>query len=132
MSRCLSPAPFVYATWAARYPEFNGVVAPSLASLYYAEALKYAGRAQADTVIVYALTAHVAAINAPVDEGEANNLVGRISSASQGSVSVSTDLDTPQAAAFFAQTKYGLSAWQMMAPYRVARFYPRSRQRSWC
>lgn len=127
----MSAAPFDYRTWLARYPEFTDAVPSGLAALYYAEALKYAGQASSDALVVYALTAHVAAINAPTNEGEANNLVGRISSASEGSVSVSTDLDAPQAAAFFAQTKYGLSAWQMMAPYRVAHFFPACSGRRW-
>ena len=123
-----TPATFVYSAWLARYPEFGDRVTSDMANAYVPEATLYAGRASGNIVILNALVAHIAALNAPNSEGESNDLVGRISNASQGSVSVATEMNLPDAAAYFAQTKYGVSAWQMMAGYRLARVYPRCRQ----
>ena len=39
-------------------------------------------------------------------------------------MSVGTDLRTPDTAAWWQQTKYGLLAWQAMAPYRMAVYIP--------
>ena len=50
------------------------------------------------------------------------NLVGRINSATEGSVSVGLEMPTTPAAAWFNQTKYGAAWWQMTAPYRTMRY----------
>ena len=77
--------------------------------------------------ILYLLTAHVAQLTvgcviagAVVPPGP---LVGRINSATQGSVSVGTDVGTvPAGAAWFYQTQFGIMAYTAMAPYRTARY----------
>jgi hypothetical protein len=73
------------------------------------------------------LTAHIAALNAVELGGRsAENIVGRISSASEGSVSISLDSQTPGTAAWFQQTKYGAAFWQATTQYRKARIFPGS------
>lgn len=54
-------------------------------------------------------------------------LVGRVSSAGEGSVNVSTDLDSSgyPTAAFFSQTPWGLQFWQASAQFRTARYVAR-------
>ncbi len=53
-------------------------------------------------------------------------VVGRISDASEGDVSVSAEWAAPPSvsAAYFLQTKYGAQFWQMTARYRTALFVP--------
>jgi hypothetical protein len=56
---------------------------------------------------------------------DANTPVGRISSATQGSVTVQTELNVlPGQASWYSQTKYGLDFWQATAGYRLARYKP--------
>ena len=50
-------------------------------------------------------------------------LVGRIASAAQGSVNVSTDMQTETGSAqWWRQTKYGAAYWALMQPYRTMRY----------
>lgn len=126
-------ATFNYQVWRARYPEF-GNVSQDLATAYFSEATLYLRNdgtgpvqdAGQQLVLLNMLTSHIAALNQLGDDGQAaSSLVGRISSATEGSVSVSADLsDVPGSAAWFAQTKYGFSFWQAVAPYRSMRYVP--------
>lgn len=126
-------ATFDLTAFRLRYPEF-ATVAPSLAQAYFAEATLYLRNdgtgpvqdAGQQLVLLNMVVAHLAAINQIAPDGSAaSTLVGRISSATEGSVGVSTDLgDVPGSAAWFAQTKYGFSFWQAMAGYRSARYIP--------
>lgn len=69
-------------------------------------------------VLLNLLVAHIAALSHGNAGGPA--MVGRISSATQGSVSVSADYGTvSQSQAWFAQTQYGAQYWQMTAQYRT-------------
>jgi hypothetical protein len=129
-------ASFDYATWSARYPNFSNVAQPTVAALWN-EATLYldnsgnspvqdAGQQQS---LLGMLTAHLAQLNFGDASNPASPIVGRISSATQGSVSVSADLpNVVGSAAWFAQTKYGLAYWQAMAPYRTARYIPGPRK----
>ncbi len=53
-------------------------------------------------------------------------IVGRINSATEGDVSVSSEWSAPPNAnqAYFVQTKYGAQYWTMTAKYRTALFMP--------
>lgn len=53
-------------------------------------------------------------------------IVGRINSATEGDVSVSSEWSAPPNAnqAYFVQTKYGAQYWTMTAKYRTALFVP--------
>ena len=78
-------------------------------------------------IILNLLTAHIAQLTVGcVINGvlvPPGPLVGRVSSATEGSVSVQTDMGAvPTGAAWFYQTQFGLMAWQAMAPYRTARY----------
>lgn len=85
------------------------------------------------------LTAHLVALNGTGILGAAagqpaSTLVGRISSATEGSVTVQTDMQSvPGSEQWFRQTKYGATYWQMVAPYRGAFWVrgPSSRGRRW-
>jgi len=73
------------------------------------------------------LTGHIAALFAPPAPGQSpSGLVGRINSATQGSVSVQAAYSTnvTQQMAFFIQTKYGAMYWAASAPFRTMRYVP--------
>lgn len=118
---------FDYDVWAKRYPEFK-TVDPVLAQAYFAEATLYlrndgTGPVKDEAVqltLLNMVTAHIAALNATIDGKEPSNLVGRITDASEGSVSVSVDKTAlPGSAAWYAQTKYGMAFWQATRAYRL-------------
>ncbi|MDE2442353.1 MAG: DUF4054 domain-containing protein [Betaproteobacteria bacterium] len=123
---------FSYATWAARYPALTAGVDTVLASALFAEACLYCDNTDASPVsdvairgiILNAIVAHIATLEGAANGGSASGLVGRVSSATQGSVTVATEYAVPGTAAWFVQTAPGASAWQMMAPYRTARYLP--------
>lgn len=121
---------FDYPKWVVRYPEFASVQEP-LAQAYFAEATIYlrndgSGPTNSPTVqlsLLNMLTAHITALYAIVDGKAASDLVGRISNATEGSVSVQADMEAmPGTAAWFLQTKYGASFWQATAAYRTFRY----------
>lgn len=71
------------------------------------------------------LTAHITALLNGVNGQAPTGLVGRVSGATQGSVSVQTEFKTDsEAAAFYAQTQWGALFWQLTVPYRTARYIP--------
>lgn len=125
----MAVAVFDYAAWVARYPEF-GAVSEQRAALFFAEAGLYLDNTDASPVQDVAMrlvllnmaTAHIAALSGALNaDGKPSGLVGRVSSASEGSVSVSTELGlVPGSAVWFQQTSYGLSFWQATKGYRSA------------
>lgn len=125
----MAVAAFDYAGWAARYPEF-GTIGPILAGEYFAEAGLYLNNTDGSVVrdvnvrrtLLYMITAHIAQLNAPKNGVAASDLVGRVNSASEGSVSVGAEYQVPGSAAWFAQTKYGAAYWQATAQYRTMRY----------
>ena len=69
------------------------------------------------------LVAHLTQLIYGIDGQAPTGVVGRISSANQGSVSVQTEFQTQsEAAAFYVQTQFGAIYWQSTAIYRTARY----------
>lgn len=129
---------FNYAQWAARFPELAGSVAEPLAGAYFDEATLYLSNDGSSRVkneikralILNLIVAHIAKLNAPIGGAAASPLVGRISSATEGSVTVQTDLQIKsESAQWWLQTPYGLQAWQALAPYRTAMYVPGHQRR---
>lgn len=130
----MAVAVFSYAAWIARYPEFTGAVSEERAALFFAEAGLYLDNSDASIVadealrlvLLNMLVAHIAVLAGALEPGGSpTGLVGRVSSASEGAVSVQTDTGlTPGTAVWFQQTAYGLSFWQATKPYRSARYVP--------
>lgn len=127
---------FNYAAWVLRYPEFSNV-SEGQATGYFNEATVYhrndgggpVNNATVQLTLLNMLTAHIAARYAASSDGQpASPLVGRISNATEGSVSVQTQMDyppgTPQ---WFVATKYGADYWTASAPYRTMRYSPNVR-----
>lgn len=71
------------------------------------------------------LTAHLCKLNCGANGAAPSQLVGRISTATEGSVTVGTEMpDQPRGAAWYQQTKYGAQYWTASARWRQARFVP--------
>lgn len=135
-------APPNYAGWIVRYPEFTGIPSPTY-DLYFAEAGLFCRNdgsgpvttAAAQSVLMQMLTAHIAALYSqsqgdptPGSPKNANTPVGRISDATQGSVSVSLDwpssTDPSAMEKWLTQTKYGAEYWAATLVYRQMRYRP--------
>ena len=133
-------AVFNYSAWQALYPEFINVTSPQAAN-YFTLATVYlrndgTGPVQnttLQTTLLNYLTAHIAYMAGmstaqgatSTSPGTAPGLVGRVNSASEGSVSVSAELgNMPQGAAYFTQSPYGLAFWQASAQFRTAMYRP--------
>lgn len=124
---------FDFGIWSARYPELiaAGVTRP-VADQYFFEAQLYCDNTPQSpvqnliqrAVLLGMVTAHIAALNAPLNGQPSSPLVGRISGATQGSVSVQTEYQTPGNAAWFTQTKYGAAFWQATAQFRTMHYVP--------
>lgn len=124
-------ATFSYEAWNARYPEFN--VSQVQAQAFWLEATihhRNDGGGPVNDIAMQAmllnmLTSHIAMLAVGTAAQPASGLVGRISSANQGSVSVSTELaGLPGNAAYYTQTPYGLAWWNATAVFRTAHYRP--------
>lgn len=124
---------FVYADWSARYPELSAWTSPQLAAMYFLEAGLYLDNTPTSpvsdiptrTMLLYMLVAHIASINSPLNGQASSPLVGRISNATEGSVSVHTEMESfPGSANWFNSSKYGAAFWQATLSYRQARYIP--------
>ncbi len=121
---------FDWLNWSAQYPEF-GSVGSGQAQGYFNQACLYLDNTASSPItdasqpggkretILYLLTSHITAMSATINGVAPNALVGRITNASQGSVSVAAEMPAPMSAAWFNQTRYGAMAWAAMAPYRL-------------
>jgi hypothetical protein len=127
---------FDYGAWSARYPELSSSVAQPLAQQYFNEAGLYCDNTASSpirddsvggqrSVLLNMLTAHIAALNAPINGQAPSPLVGRISNATEGSVSVQTQNDyLPGTVQWYQQTKYGSAYWAATSAYRTMRYIP--------
>lgn len=133
---------FSYAAWLAVYPEFTHPGGPipvsqPQAENFFAQATMLhandgsgpvCGPAQ-QLALLNAVTAHLAAIFAPAQgQPAASDLVGRISNASEGTVSVAIQNDYPSGTAqYWQQTKYGSFYWEATKTFRRASYLPNPR-----
>ena len=124
------PVVFDYPTWAARYPTLGAQVGSDLAQLYFNEAELYCDNT--DTSPIADLTQRAMLLNmvvAHIAQLTITGQVGRVTSASEGSVSTSLEYIFPGGASWFAQTQYGIAFWEATKQYRTFQFYqgyPRS------
>jgi hypothetical protein len=122
---------FNYAAWVARYPEFSAVSEPT-AQGYFNEATLYFANGYCPAnpnptnqlLLLQMLTAHIAALYSGINGGPPSPLVGRISNASEGSVSVAVEFPMTNQSAWFQTTPYGSSFWAATANLRTMRYVP--------
>lgn len=124
---------FDYSSWVQLFPEF-AYIDPSLIQSYFAVATNFVrndgdgpvNNVAQQTMFLNYVTAHITKLFAANPDGSpsaSTQLVGRISSASEGSVSVSTEFnDTSALGAYFNQTEYGATFWAASRPYRTMRW----------
>lgn len=75
------------------------------------------------------LTAHITFLMNGTNDGAGNitpppGIVGRVSDATEGTVSVSAQFEGPAAAQYYLQTKYGALYWAATARYRTMLYVP--------
>lgn len=131
---------FDYGSLITAYPQL-GEISEEQAAAMFAQATVFhrndGGGPVEDTTVQLALlnmvTAHLIYLRLAVGDSDAPNatVVGRISSATQGPVSLSFDVGASQSAqaAWWMQTKPGFDYWQATAPYRTMRWRPARRRR---
>lgn len=143
MNGTTPPVTFVFQTWVAGFPEFS-TLTPAQGQAYFNDATMICANSATNQInrdgnlaaLLYWLTSHFAWLKCPKDAngnpaatGQVNQLVGRISSATEGSVTVQTEWemggDANALEKFLAQTKYGATYWAMTAQYRTARYLAR-------
>lgn len=134
----MAVAVFDYDQWAAMFPEMAGSVNAALAGSFFSIAALLLDNTDCSpvqdvaarlTMLNYA-TAHIASLAGyPLPTGATvptpRELVGRVSSATEGSVSVSTDYGAmKENSAWWLQTQYGAMFWQLTRWLRTARYVP--------
>jgi len=121
-------AVFDYATWALLYPQVAATTPEPQAQAYFGQACLILNNTNCSVVrdvtqrlgLLNMLVAHIAILADPTRGG----LVGRISSATEGSVTVQAEYKGPNNAAWFLQTGPGAMYWQAIAAYRTAHYVP--------
>ena len=121
---------FDVAGFRARYGEFATLADATLTALF-PEVTLYLSNEESSVVtdlaqratLLNMLVAHIAALNYGVSGQAPSGLVGRISQAAEGSVSVSAEMGPPSGtSAWFLQTRYGAAFWQATAAFRTFRY----------
>lgn len=115
------------------FPEFSSVTASALQFLFD-QATDYLNNTECSLVIdatkrerfLYLLMAHLAYVRYGDANGNGGSgLVGRLASASEGSVSVSSDAGQVEFRyMWYTQSPYGMDYWQATKVYRMANYYP--------
>ena len=112
----------------ARYPEFAAVADPLLqacfdeAGLYLSNSEKPVANETRRLVLFNMLTAHIAFIGGALSADSMPRPVGRLSQASEGSVSAAFENLAPGSAAWFQQSQYGAAFWQATTSLRGFRY----------
>lgn len=133
------PVTFDFTKFTSFYPEFINAN-PAQGQFWFDQAGLYCSNntcnpAFADCkleTLLYMLTAHVGWLSAPrgadglpASSGTPPQITGRVSSASEGSVSVQTDIGNINGGSpsqwWYMLTSYGQAYWAATAPYRTAR-----------
>ncbi len=87
------------------------------------------------SILINMAIAHILQLDgaaSPGGQGSTGGQVGRVSSASEGSVSASLDMGTTSnASAWWLQTSYGASYWNGTAKYRTMRYARAPRRCAW-
>jgi hypothetical protein len=127
------PVQFDYGTFISRFPEFAdaNLTLAQFQALFDEAGLYFRNDGTSPVsdpvkllMIMNLITAHLASLYTITDDGHArSDLVGRIDSATQGSVSVSASYDVPGTASWWVATKYGAQAYQAIAAYRIGPRY---------
>ena len=84
--------------------------------------------AETQTTLLNLMVAHICQIMYGANGQQPAGIVGRVSDASEGSVSVSAEFPMTPSNAWFMQTPFGAAFWQATAAYRTMRYVPAPRR----
>ena len=124
---------FNYSEWALYFPELAGSITSAQAQLYFNRAQLFCDNSPCSIIqnlcereiLLNLATAHVATLMAPLNGAPSSPLVGRINNATEGSVTVATQLDVPTGCPqYLAQSKYGIEFYNATAKYRMMSYVP--------
>lgn len=116
------------------YPEFETCPEGRLEE-FFAEACLFLDNTRNSPVrdlkvrklLLYLLTAHMAQLFFGANGESPSGLVGRVSSATEGTVSVGVTMgNTDRGADWYNQSPYGAKFWAATLPYRTFRYLPGS------
>ena len=119
------------AAFKAAYPEFSAVPDATLNAYFLRSQLFLVNedcpvQDEAKRLQLYwLLVAHIAQLSGALNPGGVPSPVGRTSSATEGSVSVSMEFNATMGASWFAQTSYGATFWAATAYLRSFRYVAR-------
>ncbi len=124
---------FDYAAWAAAFPMFSHLSVQQITGPVLTFAQQYCRNDGGGPVtdaglqlqLLNLMVAHVAQILYGTNQAAGPSAVGRLSSATEGSVSASFEFPTSADQAWFAQTQWGAMYWQMIAPFRLGAYVPK-------
>ena len=126
---------FSYANWIAAFPQFSATVTESAATLTIIPIAQNICRidggspvedASVLTALFNMLVSHIAQLLYGSSTQALSPIVGRVSNATEGSVSVGTDYGVqPASAAWYNQTQYGATYWKMIQGYTLGFYAPR-------
>lgn len=127
---------FDYTTWALLFPQFSTLTEMQVTVLALPLAEQYCRNdgggpvttAATQTNLLNLMVAHICQLLFGANGEAPSPLVGRISGATEGSVSVQTDFPTTANAAWYNQTPFGAAFWAATAPYRTMRYIPGPRR----
>ena len=128
-------ATFNYELWTSIYPELSNVTLAQAQNYWNLATLRWrndGGGPVCDVdqqaAILGMLTSHIAFLAVGSNNGPSagsQGMAGRISSATQGSVSISTELPAG-IDSYLAQSRYGVDYWNTTRAYRTFRYMPRA------
>ena len=119
------------AAFKAAYPEFSAVPDATLNGYFVRSQLFLANQdfpvqdEDKRLMLFWLLVAHIAQLSGALNPGGIPGPVGRTSSATEGSVSVSLEFNATMGASWFTQTSYGASFWAATAYLRSFRYVAR-------
>lgn len=124
---------FDYAAWAALFPQFSNLTESQVVTVILPLAEQYSRNdgggpvctASVQTQLLNLMVAHVAQLLFGSTTQPLSPLVGRINTATEGSVSVGTDFPTTPTNAWFVQTQFGAAWGQLSLPFRLGRYVPK-------
>lgn len=113
------------------YPEFSAVPGATLNGYFVRSQLFLANKdcpvpdEDKRLLLFWLLVAHIAQLAGALNKGGIPGPVGRTSSATEGSVSVSLEFNATMGSSWFAQTSYGAAFWAATAYLRSFRYVAR-------
>ncbi|MER9375998.1 DUF4054 domain-containing protein [Mesorhizobium sp. M0491] len=123
---------FSYANFVAIFPQFASLSQPQVEQGALPVAVLYCRNdgggpvtnAETQTTLLNLMVAHICQLMYGANGQAPAGIVGRISNAAEGSVSVQAEFPMTPSNAWFMQTPFGAAFWQGTASYRTMRYMP--------